>query len=69
MSELQKQILALPISERLKLISFIASSISPEDLHLPQEWIDEALDRNAVFTSGKKTGYTWDEVNARIHGE
>ncbi|MEZ4776530.1 MAG: addiction module protein [Bacteroidia bacterium] len=72
MSELQKQILALPVAERLQLIAFIATSISGDEVgHLftvPDEWIKEALERDEKYKQGKSATYTWDEVKTRIYG-
>lgn len=70
MSELQKHILTLTIPERIRLISFIASSISENDIQenfvTPDSWIQEALERDRLFTNDEQQGYTWDEVKARV---
>lgn len=70
MSELQKHILTLTIPERIRLISFIASSISENDIQenfvTPDSWIQEALERDRLFTNDEQQGYTWEEVKARV---
>lgn len=70
MSELQKHILTLPIPERIRLISFIAASISENDIQenfvTPDSWIQEAVERDRLFTNKKQQGYTWEEVKARV---
>lgn len=72
MSELQKQILALPVTERLQLIAFIATSISGEDagqfIAIPEEWILEAQKRAEKYKKGKSETYSWEEVKARAYG-
>ncbi len=73
MSTLQQQILQLSVADRLQLISFIASSISPETVqasfHVPDEWIEEALARDAAHEADPSRAQPWDEVKARIYGK
>ena len=73
MSELQKQILSLPVAERLRLISFIISSISEKEVNstipIPDDWIVQALARNADYESGKTQGVSWEDVKKRVHGK
>lgn len=74
MNALHEQILQLSVADRLQLIAFIASSISPEtvqsnSVEVPDAWIDEALSRDAAFVQGKSQGYSWDEVKRRVRGE
>lgn len=66
--ELVAQILALPVSERMRLVEAIWDSISavPEALPLTQ-WQREELDRRlAEFESDPDSGATLEEVFARI---
>ncbi|MDX1907621.1 MAG: addiction module protein [Bacteroidia bacterium] len=50
------------------MITFIASSISPEAVQsaafeVPDTWVEEALARDAAYTEGNGRGLTWEEVN------
>lgn len=72
MSELQRHILGMSISERLQLVSFIISSISEKNVSptipIPDKWIQQALMRNQEYESGKSKAYSWEEVKAKING-
>ena len=66
--ELVAEILALPVSERVRLVEAIWDSISavPEALPLT-EWQKEELDRRlAEFEANPEAGSTLEEVFARI---
>ncbi|MDX2286083.1 MAG: addiction module protein [Bacteroidia bacterium] len=73
MSALQEQILQLSVADRLQLIAFIASSISPEAVQsaafeVPDTWVEEALARDAAYAEGNGRGLTWEEVNRQVRG-
>lgn len=72
MSELQKHILSLSVPERLKLISFITSSIAEETIkgisQIPDEWVEEAMLRVQSSKEGESETYTWEEVKQQING-
>ena len=73
MEQLQQQILALSPAERLRLIAFIASSLSdealPDTFEVPEAWVQEALARNEALTSGKAEPIAWEAIKARIYGQ
>ncbi|MEL6847470.1 MAG: addiction module protein [Bacteroidota bacterium] len=73
MSDLQRYILSLPVSERLELVAFIISSISEKEVDatipIPDEWIQEALSRNSRYQAGESKGFSWEEAKARIHDQ
>ncbi len=67
-SELVAEILALPVSERVRLVEAIWDSISavPDALPLAQ-WQKDELDRRlAEFEADPDSGATLEEVFARI---
>ncbi len=67
-SDLVAEILALPVSERVRLVEAIWDSISavPEALPLTQ-WQKDELDRRlAEFEADPDSGATLEEVFARI---
>jgi putative addiction module component (TIGR02574 family) len=67
-SELVAEILALPVTERMRLVEAIWDSISavPEALPLTQ-WQKDELDRRlAEFEADPDSGATLEEVFARI---
>ena len=71
MEQLQQQILDLTPAERLRLIAFIASSLSeeapPDTFEVPEAWVQEALARNEALESGKTEPITWEAIKARIY--
>ena len=67
-SDLVAEILALPVSERVRLVEAIWDSVSavPEALPLTQ-WQKDELDRRlAEFEADPDSGATLEEVFARI---
>ena len=73
MSEPQQRILQLSVADRLQLISFIASSISPEtvqtDFQVPDEWVNETLGRDAAFEANPNAAPSWEEVKAKVYSK
>lgn len=73
MSILHQQILQLSVADRLQLISFIASSISPETMQesfeVPDTWIEEALSRDAAHAVDPSHAQSWEEVKTRVYGK
>jgi putative addiction module component (TIGR02574 family) len=70
-SELVAEILALPVTERMRLVEAIWDSISavPDALPLTQ-WQKDELDRRlAEFEADPDSGATLEEVFARIRRE
>ena len=70
-SELVAEILALPVTERMRLVEAIWDSISavPDALPLTQ-WQKDELDRRlAEFEADPDSGTTLEEVFARIRRE
>jgi len=70
-SELQQYILGLSVKERLELITFIASSIDPGEAEerLPEQWLNEAKERDAKYLAGKSKTYTWQQIKSDLNGE
>ncbi|GAB4422202.1 MAG: hypothetical protein OHK0039_38100 [Bacteroidia bacterium] len=71
MNALQEQIMQLSVADRLELIVFIASSISPEAVQsaafeVPDTWVEEALARDATYAGNNNRGLTWEEVNRQV---
>jgi putative addiction module component (TIGR02574 family) len=67
-SELVAEILALPVTERMRLVEAIWDSISAVPNALPlTQWQKDALDRRlAEFEADPDSGATLEEVFARI---
>lgn len=64
---LRIQVLALPPSERAKLMEDILSSFDPEEREsVDRAWAAEAEDRLRAFEEGNMEAYTIEEVRARI---
>ncbi|MEL6625226.1 MAG: addiction module protein [Bacteroidota bacterium] len=71
MSELQNYILELSIPERIKLITFISSSIDQElgqKFEIPETWVQEAQERLLRIQEGKSKTLSWEEVKAKVYG-
>ncbi len=73
MNALHEQILQLPVADRLQLIAFIASSLSPEAVQsaafgIPDVWVEEALARNKAYSESSSQELTWEEVNRQVRG-
>ena len=69
MHELKQMILTLPAAERLRLATFILTSLSPEevaDAPIPEAWLEEARAETDRMENGESQLKTWEEVKAAI---
>ena len=70
MQELQNSILQLSVVDRIRLISFIAASISEQavQMEVPEAWLVEAHTRINKAKEGEAPVFSWEQVKNRIYG-
>jgi len=64
--ELIKEVEALPIEERLKIVDSLLRSLNPPDSEIDRQWIAEARRRRDEIRSGKVQPVPGEQVMQRL---
>jgi len=50
---LYKEVISLPVAERLKLLDFVQDSLDKSDPAIDRAWVKEAKRRHTLYKAGK----------------